>query len=130
MSDNVYQMNSRRRPSNYDGGGHGGDMDNLNKRVEQLEKDTHKIQLDLAVLTTRSEEFATKSGLAELVSRCDSFATKSDLITLKADMNKEFGSVNKEFGSIHKQFTDQTRWIAATIIGVAALCMTAAKFLF
>lgn len=87
----------------------GGDMDNLTKRVEQVEKDTHKIQLDLAVLTTRSEEFATKSGLAELLARSDEFATKGDL---------------------HKEISGQTKWIAATIIGVAALCMTAAKFLF
>ncbi|QQU57932.1 hypothetical protein [Serratia liquefaciens] len=136
MSDNVYQMNSRRRPSNYDGGGHGGDMDNLTKRVEQLEKDTHKIQLDLAVLTTRSEEFATKSGLAELAARFEDVAPKSALGNFECATKSALAELStrcNEFatkGDLHKEISGQTKWIAATIIGVAALCMTAAKFLF
>lgn len=107
MSDNVYQMNSRRRPSNYDGGGHGGDMDNLTKRVEQLEKDTHKIQLDLAVLTTRSEEFATKSGLAELVARSEDFATKADIESVRTDHMTLRAEVVKELAASEKRMTDK-----------------------
>ncbi|WNN46240.1 MULTISPECIES: hypothetical protein [Winslowiella] len=97
-------------PNEHGGGsGGGGMMDRLEKRVERLETDVTQIKLDLTKLTIRSEEFATKSGLAELVARSNEFATKGDL---------------------HKEISGQTKWIAATIIGVAALCMTAAKFLF
>ena len=56
-------------------GGDGGDMDNLSKRVEQLEKDTSQIRVDMATLTERSKHFATKEdlakGLAEIEGRIE-----------------------------------------------------------
>ncbi len=75
-------------------------MDNLIKRVVQLEKDTNQIRVDMAKLTARSE----------------TFATKEDIQLIRTDM--------------HKEISSQTKWMAGTIIGVAALCMAAAKFLF
>ncbi|HFJ4329218.1 hypothetical protein [Serratia liquefaciens] len=68
------------------GGGGGGDMlDKLEKRVERLESNVEQIKLDLSVLKTRSEEFATKSGLAELNARSDSFSTKADIERLRTE---------------------------------------------
>ncbi|MHC2595721.1 hypothetical protein [Pantoea sp. PNT02] len=41
-------------------------MEQLTKRVEQLEKTTQQIQTDVAVLTARSEHFATKADIEKV----------------------------------------------------------------
>ncbi len=41
-------------------------MEELTQRVGLLEKTTHQIQQDVAVLTARSENFATKSDIGTL----------------------------------------------------------------
>lgn len=66
-----------RRRGNDDDGGDG--MDDLKKRVEQLEKDTNQIRVDMATLLERSQNFATQSSLSDLSARAESFATKADL---------------------------------------------------
>ncbi|GAB3417350.1 hypothetical protein GCM10027361_32300 [Erwinia aphidicola] len=38
-------------------------MDNLTRRVEHLEQDSHQIKIDLGILTARSEGFATKADV-------------------------------------------------------------------
>ncbi|CAH0285746.1 hypothetical protein SRABI13_03910 [Erwinia aphidicola] len=38
-------------------------MDNLTRRVEHLEQDSHQIKIDLGILTARSESFATKADV-------------------------------------------------------------------
>ena len=53
-------------------------MEELNKRGELLEKDTHKISVDLATLTERSNNFATTASVDALGARCDSFVTKAE----------------------------------------------------
>ena len=67
-----------RRRGNDEGGGEG--MDDLKKRVEQLEKDTNQIRVDMATLLERSQNFATQSSLSDLSARAESFATKADLV--------------------------------------------------
>lgn len=87
--------------ANGTGGGNGGDeMAELIKRVEQLEKDTNQIRVDMAKLTTRSE----------------TFATKEDIQLIRTDM--------------HKEISSQTKWLAATIIGIAGISLAIAKYLF
>ncbi|MDW8845562.1 hypothetical protein SD961_06560 [Erwinia sp. MMLR14_017] len=54
------------------GGDGGGTMNDLIKRVEKLEADTHQIKLDLAILTTRSENFVTKADLTHQLSLTES----------------------------------------------------------
>lgn len=54
------------------GGEGGGSMNDLIKRVEKLEVDTHQIKLDLAILTTRSENFVTKADLTQQLSVTES----------------------------------------------------------
>ena len=51
-------------------------MKELTKRVEQVEKDTHQIRIDVATLTERSKNFATTTSVEALLERCDSFATR------------------------------------------------------
>ena len=46
-------------------------MEELTKRVGMLEKHTQQIQQDVAVLTARSENFATKDDLGQLELRID-----------------------------------------------------------
>lgn len=75
-------------------------MDNLIKRVELLEKDTHQIRVDVATLSERSK----------------SFATKEDVQLIRTDMQKEIAS--------------QTKWLATTIIAVAGVSLAVAKYLF
>ncbi|HIE3617349.1 TPA: hypothetical protein ACXLW9_000337 [Yersinia enterocolitica] len=115
MSDNVYQIDSRRRGSN-----DGGDnmLGNLEKRVEKLENQIGEIKTDLAKLTVRSENFATKADLIE----CNG-SYKADVQTMRTEMHQAIAG-------IHKEISTQTKWIAATLVGVAAICMTAAKLLF
>ncbi|HID8215638.1 TPA: hypothetical protein ACXIGW_000110 [Serratia marcescens] len=119
------KMSSGTRHEFGGGSGGGGMLDKLEKRVDAIEKDISQMKIDLTKLTTRSEEFATKSGLAELNSRAENFATKAAMAELVA-RSGEFATK----GDLHREISSQTKWIAATIIGVAALCMTAAKFLF
>lgn len=46
------------------------------------------------------------------------------------DLRKEVGGIHQQVGGLYKQMTSQTQWVIGTIIGIAALCMTAAKLLF
>lgn len=60
MSENIHQWRSYRVSQT---GGNGGGMDNLTRRVEHLEQDSHQIKIDLGILTARSESFATKADV-------------------------------------------------------------------
>lgn len=79
----------------------------LDKRVGVLENQIGEIRVDLAKLTVRSEQFATKV----------------DIQDLRVEMHQALSGLYKEMAA-------QTKWMAATLIGVAAICMTAAKLLF
>lgn len=46
------------------------------------------------------------------------------------DLRKEVGGIHQQVGGLYKQMTSQTQWVIGNIIGIAALCMTAAKLLF
>ena len=110
----------------------GAMLQRLEKRVEHLETDVGEIKLNLACLTTRSEEFSTKTDMAKLVARCDEFATKTDLakLTARCDEFATKSDLHREVSSLHREISGQTKWITATILGVAALCMTSAKLFF
>jgi hypothetical protein len=86
----------------------------LDKRVGVLENQIGGIRVDLAKLTVRSEQFATKK----------------DIQDLRVEIHQAMGAINKDFSTIYREIAAQTKWLAATLIGVAAMCMIAAKLLF
>ncbi|MBA0034988.1 hypothetical protein HS962_01860 [Pantoea sp. BIGb0393] len=99
-------------------------MEQLTKRVEQLEKTTQQIQMDVAVLTARSEHFATKADietvrteqavmrfeimgeLGELEKRIDKkFERMEEKFDQRFDnADKKFDSIDKKFERIDKKF--------------------------
>jgi len=113
------------RPLIFDLGNKGDhQMEQLTKRVEQLEKTTQQIQMDVAVLTARSEHFATKADietvrteqavmrfeimgeLGELEKRIDiKFARMEEKFEQRFDkVDKKFDSIDKKFERIDEKF--------------------------
>lgn len=110
-------------PPSHGGGDDGGSgVDDLRKRVERTEDNITQIKIDLATLTERSENFASQAALDALIIRSETFATKEDLGNLRAE-------IHKQMGSIHKEISNQTKWIAATMIGIASATLAVAKYL-
>ena len=77
---------------------YGGDMDNLEQRVERLEKDTQQIKLDLAVLTSRSENFATKADVAELKAEL-----VQEIVASEVRTNAKFERIDKRFDDLNNR---------------------------
>lgn len=99
------------------GGAGGGDgMDGITKKVEQLEKDTHQIRVDLAALTERSQNFAGKSALDALTERSQHFATKADLEKLRCESNLIRADVVKEISASESRLNSKIDTINNRII--------------
>jgi len=79
--------------------GNGENMDILEQRVERLEEDTRQIKLDLAVLTARSENFATKKDVAEL--RAELI---KEIAASEARTNIRFEKIDEKFERIDEKF--------------------------
>ncbi|WP_246760483.1 hypothetical protein [Erwinia phyllosphaerae] len=97
---------------------YGGDMDNLEQRVERLEKDTQQIKLDLAVLTSRSENFATKADVAELKAELVQEIVASEVRTnAKFErIDEKFQRIDEKFERIDKRFDDLNNRILWTLM--------------
>ncbi len=79
--------------------GNGENMDILEQRFERLEEDTRQIKLDLAVLTARSENFATKTDVAEL--RAELI---KEIAASEARTNIRFEKIDEKFERIDEKF--------------------------
>ena len=118
------------------GGNNGGNVmpDKLEKRVERLEADVADIKSNIAILTTRSESFATKSDVLEIreglrlemadlrqslrsemadLRQC----LKSDMADLRQSLKVEMADHRTE---IQKAFTSQTWQLASIIVSAMA----------
>ncbi|MBV4367722.1 hypothetical protein KUE00_13825 [Erwiniaceae bacterium CMYE1] len=93
-------------------------MDNLEQRVERLEKDTQQIKLDLAVLTSRSENFATKADVAELKAELVQEIVASEVRTnAKFErIDEKFQRIDEKFERIDKRFDDLNNRILWTLM--------------
>ncbi len=103
MNENVHQWRSYRVSQT---GGNGGGMDNLTRRVEHLEQDTHQIKVDLAILTTRSESFATKADVESVRTEVQGVRAEviQELAASEARTNARFDASNTRFDAINTKF--------------------------
>ena len=77
-------------------------MERLTKRVERLELDTHQIKTDLAVLTERSQNFATKTDIEGL--RVEQFRLRGEMLEGFAQTAAQFARINEKFERIDEKF--------------------------
>lgn len=81
-------------------------MEQLTKRVEQLEKTTQQIQTDVAVLTARSEHFATKADIEKV--RAEQGVMRVEIMgelgALEQRIDKKFERMEDKFDKIDKKF--------------------------
>lgn len=112
-----------------DGNDGGNGMDDLKRRVERTEENITQIKIDLAKLTARAEEFSTKSDVLALKTEL-----KTEIASLRNEQKTETASLKselqKELISVHKEIANQTKWIAATMIGTTGIALAIAKYLF
>ncbi|WP_336797353.1 hypothetical protein [Erwinia aphidicola] len=118
MSENVHQWRSYRVSQT---GGNGGGMDNLTRRVEHLEQDSHQIKIDLGILTARSESFATKADVesvraevqgvrAEVQSvRAEGQSIRAEVQSVRAELIQELAALevrtNNRFDALNAKIT-------------------------
>jgi hypothetical protein len=89
------------------GPGDGGGMDNLEKRVTNLEGDVKVIREDLTTLTVRSESFATKADVADI--RAEMAEMRGELRTEMAELRGELRSeMSKQYGEINTALSTQS----------------------
>ncbi|MBZ6387966.1 MULTISPECIES: hypothetical protein [Pantoea] len=70
-------------------------MERLTQRVERLELDTHQIKTDLAVLTERSQNFATRTDVEGL---------RAEQLKLRCEMHDSFAQTTAQFARIDEKF--------------------------
>jgi len=80
----------------------GNNMEKLEKRIERVEQDLHQVKIDIAVLTERSQTFATKADLE--VIRSEHGAFKKEVIQRFDAIDKKFDTIDKKFDAIDKKF--------------------------
>lgn len=82
-------------------------METLTKRVEHLEKNTQKIQFDVALLTARSEHFATKSDIECL--RTEQGQMRNELMgemgQLERRIDRKFERLEAKFEKLNDRLT-------------------------
>lgn len=118
MRENVHQWRIYRVSQT---GGNGGGMDNLTRRVEHLEQDSHQIKIDLGILTARSESFATKADVesvraevqgvrAEVQSvRAEGQSIRAEVQSVRAELIQELAALevrtNNRFDALNAKIT-------------------------
>ncbi len=118
MSENVHQWRSYRVSQT---GGNGGGMDNLTRRVEHLEQDSHQIKIDLGILTARSESFATKADVESVRTevqgvraevqgvRAEGQSIRAEVQSVRAELIQELAALevrtNNRFDALNAKIT-------------------------
>ncbi|QCP61568.1 hypothetical protein FCN45_12005 [Pantoea sp. SO10] len=73
-------------------------MEQLTKRVEELEKTTQQIQMDVAVLTARSEHFATKADIEKV---------RAEQGVMRVEIMGELGALEQRLDKKFERMQDQ-----------------------
>lgn len=92
-------------------------MEDVLRRLGSLEKDVSVIKTEVAGITTLLPHLATKADIAPLAY----MATKADVALVKADVALLKADISDAKTSI-------IQWMVGTMIAVAALAFTIAKF--
>ena len=99
-------------------------MDDVLRRLGLLESDVSVIKIEVAAISAQLPNMATKEDIALLkadLAQLPYMATKADVALLKADINLVKADVSDAKTSI-------IQWTVGTIIAVAALAFSIAKF--
>jgi hypothetical protein len=102
-------------------GSGGGDMDDVLRRLGSLEKDVSAIKTDVAGIVALLPHMATKADVMAI--KADVMATKADIagmMNLLPDMATKADVADSK--------TSIIQWMVGTMIAVAALAFTIAKF--
>jgi hypothetical protein len=103
-----------------DAGSGGCDMEDVLRRLGSLEKDVSVIKADAAGIVMRLPDMASKADVAPI----PYLATKADVMAIRAELPYMATKAD-----VSDAKTSIVQWIVGTIIAVAALTFTIAKFI-
>lgn len=110
------------------GGDGGGRMENLDKRVTNLESDVKVIRNDLTTLMVRSENFSTKADVSDIRTEMAELRgeLKTEMAALRGDLK---AAMVESQQSILKAIEEKSRWKWGTVfiplvVGVAGVLAT------
>lgn len=90
----------------------GANMERLTRRVDRLEQHTQQIKSDLAVLTERSQNFATKTDVEGL---------RTDQFRLRCEMLEGFAQTSAQFARSDERFARVSDWTVQADSNFAAI---------
>jgi hypothetical protein len=93
-------------------GSGGGDMEDVLRRLGLLEKDVSEIKTNLAGMAAQLPYMATKADV--MATRTEIMATRTEIMAVRAEVSDAKTSI--------------IQWVVATMIAVAALAFSIAKF--
>jgi len=106
-------------------------MDDVLRRLGLLESDVSVIKIEVAAISAQLPNMATKEDIALLkadLAQLPYMATKADVALLKADINLVKADINLVKADVSDAKTSIIQWTVGTIIAVAALAFSIAKF--
>jgi hypothetical protein len=137
----LYNHPGRHSSSDSDsggGGGGGGDVEDILKRLGNVETDVSELKSTTSAILATIPHLATKADVADV---------RSAVAELRAEMSSELGSVRTEmstgFGALRTEMaaglgalrtemaareTAFIKWMIATVLTVAGLAFAIAKF--
>lgn len=106
----------------------GGNVEDVLRRLGSLEKDVSVIKTEVGAITAQLPHLATKADLALLRADVSAVTALLPHLATKAD----FASVKADVASVRAEISDvkasMIQWMVSTMIAVAALAFTIAKF--
>lgn len=144
---NVAQYDFRAGPPPVGPSSGGGDMEDVLRRLGSLEKDVSVIKTEVSAIVALLPQLASKADVAQL----PYMATKEDVALLKADIGlvradvsgvvallphfatkADIALVKTDIALVKAEISDARasiiQWMVSTMIAVAALAFTIAKF--
>jgi hypothetical protein len=103
------------------GGGDGGNMDDVLRRLGVVESLQAKTLSAVSALEAIVPHLATKADLNALEAIIPHLATRADINSTKADIN----SIKADINALETRII---RWLVGTLIGSASVAFTIAKF--